>query len=58
MASETGYCQKSMDCSEQEADSNADLEVPGNLGPGQVLIDFVRIQDRQSEPGVYDGICW
>ena len=33
-------------------------EVPGNLGPGQVLIDFVRIQDRQSEPGVYDGICW
>ena len=33
-------------------------EVPDNLGPGQVLIDFVRIQDRQSEPGVYEGICW
>ena len=33
-------------------------EVPDNLGPGQVLVDFVRIQDRTSQPGVYDGICW
>lgn len=25
---------------------------------GQVVVDFVRIAERQSEEGKYDGICW
>ncbi len=33
-------------------------DVPDNLGPEQILVDFVRIQDRTSQPGRYDGICW
>lgn len=32
--------------------------VPERLRAGQVLVDFVRIADRRSEDGVYDGICW
>jgi GDP-mannose 6-dehydrogenase len=28
------------------------------LRPDQVLVDFVRISDRRSEKGKYDGICW
>lgn len=28
------------------------------LHAGQVLVDFVRITDRSSESGKYDGICW
>jgi GDP-mannose 6-dehydrogenase len=32
--------------------------VPGRLRAGQVLVDFVRVADRRSEDGVYDGICW
>jgi GDP-mannose 6-dehydrogenase len=31
--------------------------VPGNLKPGQQLVDFVRISDRRSADG-YEGICW
>lgn len=32
--------------------------VIGQLRPGQVVIDLVRIVPRKSEPGRYDGICW
>ncbi|MFZ0962491.1 MAG: nucleotide sugar dehydrogenase [Terriglobia bacterium] len=32
--------------------------VPERLRDGQVLVDFVRIIDRRSEKGKYDGICW
>ena len=28
------------------------------LSDGQVLVDFVRIAERRSEEGKYDGICW
>ena len=32
--------------------------VPGRMREGQVMVDFVRIADRRSEDGKYDGICW
>lgn len=32
--------------------------VPERLSGSQVLVDFVRITDRRSEKGKYDGICW
>jgi GDP-mannose 6-dehydrogenase len=32
--------------------------VPQRLRNGQVLVDFVRIGNRRSEDGKYDGICW
>jgi GDP-mannose 6-dehydrogenase len=32
--------------------------VPDRLLAGQVLVDFVRIADRRSDNGKYDGICW
>jgi len=32
--------------------------VPGRLRNEQVLVDFVRIGNRRSENGKYDGICW
>jgi GDP-mannose 6-dehydrogenase len=32
--------------------------VPARLRNGQVLVDFVRIDNRRSEKGKYDGICW
>ena len=32
--------------------------VPERLRAGQRLVDFVRITDRRSENGKYDGICW
>lgn len=32
--------------------------VPHRLRDGQHLVDFVRITDRGSENGKYDGICW
>jgi len=32
--------------------------VPAKLRPGQRMVDFVRISDRRSENGQYDGICW
>jgi GDP-mannose 6-dehydrogenase len=32
--------------------------VPGRLRADQMLVDFVRITDRRSENGKYDGICW
>jgi GDP-mannose 6-dehydrogenase len=40
---------------------NRDLEfrnVPNQLRDGQSIVDFVRITDRRSENGKYDGICW
>jgi GDP-mannose 6-dehydrogenase len=40
---------------------NKDLDfqkVPERLREGQRLVDFVRITDRRSENGKYDGICW
>ncbi len=33
-------------------------KVPERLRPDQVLVDFVRIANRRSEKGKYDGICW
>jgi GDP-mannose 6-dehydrogenase len=32
--------------------------VPDRLRAGQQLVDFVRVGDRRSEAGKYDGICW
>jgi GDP-mannose 6-dehydrogenase len=32
--------------------------VPDRLRDGQCLVDFVRITNRKSEDGRYDGICW
>jgi GDP-mannose 6-dehydrogenase len=40
---------------------NKDPEFAGiidRMQPGQHLVDFVRITDRRSENGKYDGICW
>jgi GDP-mannose 6-dehydrogenase len=40
---------------------NKDPEFAGiieRLQPGQHLVDFVRITDRRTEDGRYDGICW
>jgi GDP-mannose 6-dehydrogenase len=38
---------------------DADFQtVPGRLRSGQRLVDFVRITNRRSENGKYDGICW
>ncbi len=40
---------------------NKDPEFEGvidRLQPGQHLVDFVRITNRRSEVGKYDGICW
>jgi GDP-mannose 6-dehydrogenase len=38
---------------------DADFQkVPERLREGQRLVDFVRITDRRSENGKYDGICW
>jgi GDP-mannose 6-dehydrogenase len=40
---------------------NKDPEFAGileRLSPGQHLVDFVRITNRRSENGKYDGICW
>ena len=33
-------------------------KVPERLREGQFLVDFVRIIDRRSNNGKYDGICW
>jgi GDP-mannose 6-dehydrogenase len=33
-------------------------DVPRLLGPGQTIVDLVRISDTRSVEGVYDGICW
>ena len=32
--------------------------VPDKLRDGQSIVDFVRITDRRSDNGKYDGICW
>jgi GDP-mannose 6-dehydrogenase len=32
--------------------------VPGRLRDDQLLVDFVRITDRRSSNGKYDGMCW
>jgi GDP-mannose 6-dehydrogenase len=32
--------------------------VPQQLRDGQCVVDFVRITNRRSENGKYDGICW
>jgi len=32
--------------------------VPNQLRDGQTIVDFVRIADRRSGNGKYDGICW
>jgi GDP-mannose 6-dehydrogenase len=33
-------------------------QVPESLRGDQVLVDFVRVLDKRSEAGKYDGICW
>jgi len=33
-------------------------QVPARMRDGQVMVDFVRIADRRSDNGNYDGICW
>jgi GDP-mannose 6-dehydrogenase len=33
-------------------------KVPERLREDQSIVDFVRISDRRSEKGKYDGICW
>jgi GDP-mannose 6-dehydrogenase len=33
-------------------------EVPKRLREGQFLVDFVRVIDKRSKNGSYDGICW
>ncbi len=33
-------------------------QVPAQIRNGQILVDFVRIADCQSEKGKYSGICW
>jgi GDP-mannose 6-dehydrogenase len=33
-------------------------DVPNRLRHDQSIVDFVRITDRRSENGKYDGICW
>ena len=32
--------------------------VPEKVRDGQSIVDFVRITDRRSDNGTYDGICW
>jgi GDP-mannose 6-dehydrogenase len=32
--------------------------IPDRVRDGQCLVDFVRITNRRSEDGKYDGICW
>jgi GDP-mannose 6-dehydrogenase len=32
--------------------------VPERLREGQILVDFVRVIDKSSKNGSYDGICW
>jgi len=32
--------------------------VSDRLSEGQVIVDFVRMGDRRSDNGQYDGICW
>jgi GDP-mannose 6-dehydrogenase len=34
------------------------LKVPERLREDQTLVDFVRITDRRSKHGKYDGVCW
>jgi len=33
-------------------------QVMGKARPDQVIVDFVRISDKTSQKGTYDGICW
>jgi GDP-mannose 6-dehydrogenase len=33
-------------------------QVPSRMRDDQVMVDFVRIDNRRSENGKYDGICW
>jgi GDP-mannose 6-dehydrogenase len=33
-------------------------EIPARLKNGQTLVDFVRVSDRRTETGKYEGICW
>ncbi len=50
-----------LDHAETVVIGNKDPEFEGvleRLREGQNLVDFVRISDRRSENGRYDGICW
>ena len=50
-----------LDHAETVVVGNADPEfqiVPERLRANQVLVDFVRMSNRRSEAGKYDGICW
>lgn len=33
-------------------------DVPDTVGPGKTVVDLVRISERMSAVGRYDGICW
>src|SRR5688572_6916526 len=33
-------------------------DVPGRVGEGQTIIDFVRVCDSRTIAGVYEGLCW
>ncbi len=33
-------------------------DVPGRIGEGQTIIDFVRVCDSRTILGVYEGLCW
>lgn len=33
-------------------------QIPAQIRDDQVIVDYVRIVDRRSEKGKYDGICW
>jgi GDP-mannose 6-dehydrogenase len=39
----------------QDPDS---CNVPGRLTAGQSIVDLVRITNRRSDHGIYNGICW
>jgi len=33
-------------------------QIPSQTRNGQIVVDLVRVADRRSEEGKYDGICW
>lgn len=50
-----------LDHAETVVVGNADPEfrtVVDRIGEGQCVVDFVRVVDKRSEEGKYDGICW
>lgn len=55
------HIEKVLEFAETIVIGNRDPEftsVPDKLRDGQQVVDFVRITDRRSRNGQYDGICW